>query len=448
MEMRMSPFRTGPAFALAASLATSLAASLMPLAAMAQTDKVPSAKAPVAQKTSAPQQQPYSLLTTPRLLSFPGSPFDDLRSRGIDIGGTVTSFYQGHTIGSGDKTWRFGTKGDLKIVLDSEKMGLWYGTVIVMNQEWVWGRDVLKTGAGVLLPVNTAIGFPRLGGDNQNTSINVTQKFGDAFSVSFGKFNMLDLASGVPILGGGGLDTFTHLGVGAPASGVTPPYIFGGMATLRTPWVILTGMLYDPRNAQDPEVIRKPFTDGRTFSLSATVPTKFFDLPGFYGARVAYSDAKGLDLSRIPELALPGVTQTRLQKQGYRFLSLSGQQFIWMNPQAPLHNIGVFAEVAVSDGNPNPLKGHVIGGLSGTGVFDRPLDRWGIGYFKYVLSKDAKESLALVGDRRRNEWGVEAYYNLAVTPWLRVTGTVTWIRPSEADKKNATFAGVRTQIRF
>jgi porin len=407
---------------------------LSPLAAVAQTP--------------APQAPPYSVLTTPRLSSFPGSPFDTLREVGINVSGTVTSFYQGHTAGSGDKTWRHGAKGDLKVVFDSTKAGLWPGTIVMVHQEWNWGRDVLKTGAGLLLPINTAMGFPRLGGDNQNTSINVTQKFGEMVSVSFGKFNMLDLASGVPILGGGGLDTFTHLGLAAPASGVTPPYIYGGMATIRTPNLIVSGMLYDPRNAQDPEVIRKPFTDGRTFSLSATVPTKVAGLPGFYGVRVASSNAKGLNLARLPELALPGVTQARLQKQGYRYVSFSAQQYLWADPGAPGRGIGVFGEVALSDGNPNPLKWHLIAGVSGTGVFDRPLDRWGVGYFKYVLSKEAKDSLVQVGQRRRDEWGVEAYYNLAVTPWLRVTGTVNWIRPTEPDKKNATFAGVRTQVRF
>jgi porin len=412
-----------------------LAASILtPLTAMAQN--------------AAPQQQPYSLLTTPTLLRFPGSPFDVLRQNGVDIGGTVTSFYQGHTIGSGDKLWRHGAKGDLKVVFDSTKMGLWPGTVVVFHQEWIWGRDVIKTGAGLLLPNNTAMGFPRLGDDNQNTSINVTQNFGDMFSVSFGKFNMLDLASRVPILGGGGLDTFTHLGLAAPASGVTPPYVYGGMATLKTPYVIVTGMLYDPRNAQDPEVVRKPFTDGRTFSLSATVPTKFFDLPGFYGVRVASSNAKGLDFDRLPELALPGGAKFKQEKQGYRYVSVSGQQYLYVKPGAPGQGVGVFGEFALSEGNPNPLKWHLVAGVSGTGVFERELDRWGVGYFKYALSKDLKDSLVQIGQRRRNEWGVEGYYNLAVTPWLRVTGTVMWIRPTEPDKKNATFAGVRTQVRF
>jgi porin len=423
------------------------AAWRVPLAVWAFAICLP-AGATWAQSSSAqaPRQEPYSILTTPRLLSFPGSPFDALRQNGIDIGGTATSFYQGHTAGSGDKTWRHGVKGDLKVVFDSTKMGLWAGTVVTFHQEWNWGRDVNKTGAGLLLPVNTAGGLPRLGGDNQNTSINVTQSFGDHVSVSIGKFNMLDLASRTPILGGGGLDAFMHIGLAAPPSGVTPPYLVGGMASIRTPYVTFTGMLYDPRNAQDPEVWEKPFTDGRTYSLSATVPVKLFDLPGFYGARVAYSDQKGTDLDRLPELALPGGAKFKQQKQGYRYFSVSAQQYLYA--PAPGQGIGVFGDFAISDGNPNPLQWHAVAGVSGTGVFDRPLDKWGVGYFKFGLSKDLKESLVQLRQRRRDEWGVEAYYNFAVTPWLRLTGNVIWLRPADPTKKNATFAGIRTQVRF
>ena len=374
---------------------------------------------------------PYSIWTTPTLLRFPGSPFDALRTKGIDIGGSVTSFYQSLTSGSGDHSWRHGAKGDLKVLLDSTRMGLWQGTIVSFHQEWNWGRDDNKSGAGVLLPVNTAMAFPSLGGDNQNTSLNVTQNFGDMFSVSFGKFNMLDLASRTPILGGGGLDTFMNMALAAPISGVTPPYLFGGMASIKTPYVIFTGMLYDPRNAQDPEVIRRPFTVGRTYSLSATVPAKLFDLPGFYGVRGAYSDKKALDLDSIPQLALPPGARFLRQKQGYTYFSFSMQQFLYVVPGSPGQGFGVFAEYGVSEGNPNPIKWHLIAGLSGTGVFDRELDRWGVGYFKYVLSQDLKDSLAELGEGRRDEWGVEAYYNLAVTPWLRVTGNVQWIRPTD-----------------
>jgi porin len=47
----------------------------------------------------------------------------------------------------------------------------------------------------------------------------------------------------------------------------------------------------------------------------------------------------------------------------------------------------------------------------------------------------------------RNERGLEAYYNLAVTPWLRVSGDIQWLQPFSS-RENAVVAAVRTQIRF
>ena len=64
------------------------------------------------------------------------------------------------------------------------------------------GRDTNEQGDGSILPVNTALGFPTLGGTTTDLSLVVTQKFGDAVSVSVGKFNVLDLAAATPLMGG------------------------------------------------------------------------------------------------------------------------------------------------------------------------------------------------------------------------------------------------------
>ena len=41
------------------------------------------------------------------------------------------------------------------------------------------GEDANNQGDGSLFPVNTAMGFPRLGGHEQDTSIIVTQAFSE-----------------------------------------------------------------------------------------------------------------------------------------------------------------------------------------------------------------------------------------------------------------------------
>ncbi len=401
-----------------------------------------------AQVPPPPAAEPYSLATTPSLLRFPGSPFEALRSRGLSIEGSVTSVYQGAVSGSGDKDWRFGGKGDLLVTLDGEKAGLWPGFFINFHQEWNFGRDANTTGAGLLLPVNTATGLPRLGGYEQDTSITVTQRFGDAVSLSIGKFNMLDVAARTPLAGGGGLETFSHLGIAAPVSGVTPAYLVGAIASLKTSPATFTLMVYDPRNAQDPEVVRRPFRQGTTASLSVTIPTSFGSLPGFYGVRGAYSNKEGLDLGSLTGLALPPESRTVLQKRGYYYGSFSFQQYLQASPRRPGNGWGVFADIGLSDGNPNAIRWHVVAGIGGTGVFDRDLDRWGIAYFRYGLSSELKDGLARLGVPRRDEQGVEAFYNLALTPWLRVTANLQWIDPTNPARNDAVFAGLRTQVRF
>ena len=60
-------------------------------------------------------------------------------------------------------------------------------------------------------------------------------------------------------------------------------------------------------------------------------------------------------------------------------------------------------------------------GLGGTGVIpSRPNDRFGIGVFHLEVSDLFIEPRVGIGD----EQGIEAFYNMAVLPWLGVTADV------------------------
>ena len=113
---------------------------------------------------------------------------------------------------------------------------------------------------------------------------------------------MLDAAARTPLMGGGGEVTFWNIGLAAPVSGVTPPYIVGGAATLKTAPATFTLMVYDPRNAQDLSVIAHPFARGTTTSLSATVPITIFGLTGYHTLRAVYSTAEGFNFDEVPQL--------------------------------------------------------------------------------------------------------------------------------------------------
>ena len=175
-----------------------------------------------------------SLWTQPSIFDTPGGLKESLRDAGINLDVWVTEFGQGIISGDGEKGIEWGGKGDILATFDGERLGLWQGLSVFVHQEVIWGEDANNRGDGSIIPVNTALAFPRLGGSDQELSISVTQAFGPRASVSVGKFNMLDPASRVPIMGGGGLDTFMNTAFAAPISGVTPPYSVGAMATYKT----------------------------------------------------------------------------------------------------------------------------------------------------------------------------------------------------------------------
>ncbi len=246
-----------------------------------------------------------SLATRPSLLDGPASPKEALRAHGINADFSLSQFYQGYVAGAATRDWQYGGKGDAVLTFDGAKLGLWKGFYVNVHQEWQYGEDTNAQGAGVLLPVNTALAFPRLGGHERDTSILVTQYFNENISLTAGKFNMLDVLAKTPILGGGGIDTFMNIGLAAPVTGITPPYLAGASLTVKTEPAIFNVFVYDPRNAQNWDVIEHPFTEGTTILGSVTVPVKIAGLTGFQSVKAIFSNQEGLDLSDAPQLLLP-----------------------------------------------------------------------------------------------------------------------------------------------
>ncbi len=59
-----------------------------------------------------------------------------------------------------------------------------------------------------------------------------------------------------------------------------------------------------------------------------------------------------------------------------------------------------------------------------------------------------KDGLAELGVGLNDESGLEAFYNLALAPWLRVSADLQWIDTGTPDKENAVIGALRTQIKF
>ncbi len=103
---------------------------------------------------------------------------------------------------------------------------------------------------------------------------------------------------------------------------------------------------------------------------------------------------------------------------------------------------------AIADGNPNIIQGSVVTGIGGKGLFaNRPNDRFGLGIFYWNFSNDLQNAVRPVANFG-NEYGIEAYYSYAVTPWFHLTGDVQYVSPANQSFSDALFLGLRAGIRF
>ncbi len=403
-----------------------------------------------------------SLLTQKSLTDTPGGPKEQLRRLGIDADVWVTQFLQGITAGANDGVSRYGGKLDAFLKVDGEKLGLWRGLRLNAQYEHYIGDNINQKDYA-LVPVNAATAF--IARDNYHSALSliVTQQFSEQLSLSVGKFNTMTLASQTPLIGGGGLETFMNRAFALPSTGigvaspgtisdrliVSPPYILGGIATLKTELATFTLAFADPRNAANPRVLERPFERGVGAVGGVTLPTRIAGLRGFHTLRGGYSNARGFDLDDIGAVRARLAALVGITRKGFWLASYAVQQYLFQSAKDPAVGWGVFGLATLSDGNPNPVRWSMLAGLAGNNLISgRENDKWGVGYFHYGLTQSFLDGLAENRLYRRSEGGIEAFYNWAITPWLRLSGDLQIVDPWNVNQPRTTYMALRLQTKF
>ena len=403
-------------------------------------------------------QERASLWDRPELLRFEGGPRDWLESHGIALKLWLTQFYQGTIAGEGDHTWQYGGRGDVFLTTDFSKLGLWNGFSLNVHGEGVFGDDANFTGDGSLLPLNTAMAFPRLfGRDFDLSSVHFTQKFPWDIALSLGKIDMLDVATKTPLMSGGGILSFQNLAFAAPPSGLVPAAIFGGLLSVPIERVKLTLGIYDPQDASAKTGLEEPFVEGVTGLLSATVPLPIAGRPGYHSLSAKANNKVGLDLDDLAGILLPSESEDVLgEKKGAWNVSYSFQQYLYADPNGSGGGWGIFGQIGRSDGNPTPFDWFGYIGLGGTSLIpSRSRDRFGAGFFYLSLSDDlvdgsgalaaaTGESDLLVGDEK----GGELFYDAAITGWFHFALDLQVIDTHQAESEVAVVGGLRARLIF
>jgi porin len=375
-----------------------------------------------------------------------GGARDSLQKNGLIIQPRLTLFQQNFVPGTGDNKSVFAGKADLMIKFNGQKLGLKKWT-LVTHIEQNFGETLNQKG-GVLIPSNTATTFPGLEGSKafDISSLHLVHQFGKANVLMFGKINMVDVADGTRFSGGAGIDAFWNVNFAAPVSGILPPYMFGAISIIKTDALKYTFMVYDPRNYANR--FPTPFERGVSFNMGVEKELSIAGKKGTHAVSFRYSTQDGADLYDLGDINLPSPEDSLGRENDRWYINYVFNQTLFAYSEKG-KGWGLFGQVGVSDGNPNPIRFGMHLGVGGNSFFKgRSNDRWGLAFYNYSLSVPLEDFGASYGYPIRNETGIELFYQAWITHYLSLGADVQWVNPVVKNNDPALLPGIRTSIRI
>jgi len=393
-----------------------------------------------AQDTSP--KDPYSgdLLSRSTLTGDWGGFRNEWAQKGITFDLNITQIGQGVVNGGKSGAWQYGGRGDLVINVDSQKLGLWPGGFFNLELEGNWALSVNQN-TGALMPVNTSQTVPLPPGDIFGVPAwNFTQFLSPYFGLTLGKYATVTNTSGDmnEFAHGKGDTQFMNMAFNFnPLLAFTVPY-----STLGTGVIVLPTK--DPKEAIVSLLVMStngnPTTSGFgdlngnaiTVAGEGRVRTDFFGLTGHQLFGSTFSNKKFTSIDQ----RLASIIETRALsgKKGSWNIYYNFDQYLYEPKKGADRGVGVFGRLGVSDGNPNFMKFFSSFGVGGKGMFEsRPLDQFGLGYYFININNPTIQALLQTREFLRDEYGFEAYYNFALTPWALLTPDIQVVRGAQKD---------------
>jgi porin len=376
---------------------------------------------------------------------------EQLRDHGVTFDIYSTNFYSGVTSGGLQDKSEYRGRMDYLLHVDGQKAGLWQGSFIDLHAESVYGNSINKS-TGTLLPVSLAQVLPN--GPNSVTAltgVKFTQALSEHFVLYGGKLNLLD-GFNQPFTGGGrGVDGFQNTGLlFNPVFARTVPYATwgAGFAVLKDLQPVFSFTVVDTNNTPTTSGFDTFFNNGVTILPQLNVPTNFFGLPGHQGITGSYSSGRFTDIDRSSFInPILGIAPPS-QKTGSWSLAYNFDQAFYVAPDDPKRMLGAFGNLGLADTNPSPFRWFGNIGLGGSSLLpSRKLDSFGVGYF-YLGVNNALKNLAPRLLPLRDEHGVEAFYNVGVTPWFHITPDLQVVLPGQQRANTALVLSLRAKIDF
>jgi len=423
----------------------------------------------------APPATPYSgdLLTRSTLTGDWWGIRNQLAEKGVTLDLSVTQVGQGVVNGGKSGAWQYGGRGDIILNLDSQKLGLWPGAFLNLEAEGNWASAV-NPNTGALMPVNMSQTLPLPPEGFYLDSLNFAQFLSPYFGLTIGKYATITSHSGDmnEFAHGKGDNQFMNMAFNInPVVAVTVPYSTLGAGAIVLPTkdpkeAVLSFMVLQADGTANTSGFNDLSANKLTFSGEGRVRTDFFGLTGhqLFGFSVSNKDFTSIDqrINNVTE------NQPLAKKNGSWNIHYNFDQYLYEPKKGSGEGIGLFGRFGASDGNPNFMHFFYSLGIGGKGVIPgRERDRYGLGFYFLDVSNPTLQGPLRSAKLLRDEYGFEAFYNIAITPWLLLTPDIQVVRGAQKDKitigrdtfgqpfiaskksiSTATILGVRFQIVF
>jgi len=388
--------------------------------------------------------QPYSgdLLIRSTLTSDWGGVRDDWAAKGVTFDATVTQIEQGVISGGKSASWEYGGRGDLTGNLDTQKLGLWPGGFLTAELEGNWSKSVnLETGAANA--ANSSQLYPLPGGDNVALpNLSMAQFVSHYAGVVVGKLQTVSTGDANEFAHGKGDTLFYNLALNFNPTLLMVPYSTLGAGAIVLPTAnpdqaIVTATVLSATGKASTTGFDD--FDGAIFAGEGRVRTEFFDRTGHQLVGGLYSNKSYTSIDQRfefePLLRQLGLAQPPklVKHDGTWAVYYNFDQFLYEPDRNAGNGIGVFGRFGASAGNPIPTQYFYSIGFGGKGMIPgRRSDQFGIGYY-YDSIRNPNLQTNLFGTKTflRDDWGFEAFYNIALTPWLLLTPDVQVLGPAQ-----------------
>jgi porin len=394
-----------------------------------------------------------------------GGTRNEWAAKGITFDINLTQIGQSVISGGKNQGWEYTGRGNLTLHIDTQKLGLWPGGFFKIEVEGNYNKPI-NADTGAIMPVNTNQLFPTGGKRELNVpEVAFTQFLCNYFGVTLGKFDTTS-GDGNDFAHGKGDRQFFNLALNFnPVLLLTAPSSTLGAGVIILPTkdpnqAIISMMVIDANGMANRSGFDTAFEGNNTYIIAGRIRTDFFGMTGhqFVGATYSGKDFSSLDQSM--RFIIDG--NIKKEDDSWSFF-YNFDQYLYEPKKG--QGIGIFGRFGASDGDPNPIHYFYSLGIGGKGVIPgRTLDEFGIGSY-YIDVSNPKFTGPLAGrDFLRDEYGVEAYYNFTITPWMKLTPDIQVIRPAQKetlqidsehllvskkkDVDTATIIGLRLQVIF